>query len=292
MYTDVYADVLFLINFSMDAIALYVSARLCAARIYAGRIAVGAIVGGIYSVISIFLGLGFWIELFVFLVVCLLMCAIALAPDSFLEAFRYSAVMFISSSLIGGIMSASYSTFNTVFSELVNKSEKIVISPLVFSLLACFSMVAALFLCRLHGSGSLPDKAEVSVTLLGKSINVEGILDSGNMLKDPLSGKLVIVVSSQLLSHVLSKKFIQAADKADISAVYSISDEERKKFRLVPSSSLGGGSYLFGVLPDDLKITYTKKGKKRSVKRDAVIALAPRQSLRGDIRCVIPQSII
>ena len=292
MYTDVYADVLFLINFSMDAIALYVSARLCAAKITAKRIALGAIVGGVYSVLSIFLNLGFGLELFVFLLVCLLMCAIALYPDTLFEAVRYSGVMFVSSSLIGGVMSASYSAFNSIVSDSMKNSEKAVISPLVFSLLACFSMAAALFLCRLHGSGSLPDKAEVSVCFFGKSVTVCGILDSGNMLKDPLSGRSVIVMSSDALSHILSKRFIEAANKADLRAADLLSERERKRFRLVPSSSIGGNGYLFGVIPDELKITYTKKGKILSVRRDAVVASVPQNSLGRDTKCVIPQSII
>jgi len=200
--------------------------------------------------------------------------------------------MFISSSLIGGVMSAAYSAFNSIFSDGLKNSEKNVISPLAFSLLACFSMAAALFLCRLHGSGSMPDKADVSVGLFGKKVETGGIIDSGNMLKDPLSGRCVVVMSSELFVGVLSPRFIEGANKGEVASAYSISERERKKFRLVPSSSISGEGYLFGFLPDELKITYSKKGKTLSVRRDAVIALVPAQSLSTDIRCVIPQSII
>ena len=44
MYTEVYADVLFLVNFSMDVISLYVTARLCASKISAKRLALGGII--------------------------------------------------------------------------------------------------------------------------------------------------------------------------------------------------------------------------------------------------------
>ena len=45
MYTDVYVDVLFLIDFSMDAVSLFLCARLCALPIRFWKICLGAVIG-------------------------------------------------------------------------------------------------------------------------------------------------------------------------------------------------------------------------------------------------------
>ena len=292
MYTDVYADVLFLINFSMDAISLYISARLCAAKVKAARIAVASVIGGVYSVLSIFLSLHAFCETAVFVLECVVMSCIALSPESLFAALKYSAVMFISSSLLGGIMSAAYSAANEIFLKELESGTQKGISPLVFSILACFSMAAALFLTRLHGTGNLPERAQVCITVFDKKAQVEGIFDSGNMLRDPLSGKSVIIVPPDVFGCVLSRSFIDGAKRADLHTCYELPDKEKKRFRLIPATGIAESTYLYGLLPDSVEIKYQKKGKTYSLQRDAVIGLSDGKGLSGDIRCVIPQAII
>ncbi len=292
MFTDVYADVLFLINFSMDAISLYISARLCAARISAKRIAAGAVIGGVYSVLSLLLGLEVYFEIAVFLLVCVIMCSVALSPDGVMSTLKYSAVMFVASSLIGGVMTASYGALSTLLSGYLDDGEIIKISPLLFSLLASLSMAAALFLCSLHGSGNMPDKCEMEITLLGKVIKTHGIFDSGNMLSDPLSGRAVIIVERKVLSGVLSDVFISGAVCGESIGVFRLPTKEKKLFRLVPMKSVGGSTYLWGVICDNIKITYQKKGKTKSIVRDAVVALSDASVMGTEVKSIVPQSII
>lgn len=292
MYTEVYADVLFLVNFSMDVISLYVTARLCASKISAKRLALGGIIGGIYSVLSLVLGLNFYLEIFIFLLVCVLMCAVSLYPDGFLSALKYSAVMFVASSLLGGVMTVSYGFLDSFFSEVSGEAIPKNFSPLVFVILALLSMAAALFMCSLHGSGNMPDKCEVKIKIFGKEIAVSGIFDSGNMLRDSLSGRAVIVVDARALSGVFSKKFLDGAACGDTAALYTLSNKEKSRFRLIPAQSVGGSSYLWGITPDLVSIEYIKKGKSRVAVREAVIGVAAKKELCGDVKCIVPLSII
>ena len=55
MREEVYADLLFLINFSMDFLCLYFTARFLRRRMRLALITSAAIIGGIYSVASLFL---------------------------------------------------------------------------------------------------------------------------------------------------------------------------------------------------------------------------------------------
>ena len=55
METVLYADVLFLINFSMDYLSLYAVSRLLALPSRAWRMLAGAGVGGVYGVLSVVL---------------------------------------------------------------------------------------------------------------------------------------------------------------------------------------------------------------------------------------------
>ena len=51
----VYADVLFLINFSMDFLVFYICARLSGRRLYPFRSALASALGGAYGVASLFI---------------------------------------------------------------------------------------------------------------------------------------------------------------------------------------------------------------------------------------------
>ncbi len=292
MYTEVYADVLFLINFSMDAIALYVSARLCSAKISIKRIVLASTIGGIYSVVSLLLGLRLYFEIAVFMLVCVIMCAVALCPDSFLVAFKYSIVMFVASAMLGGIMTVAYGAFNSFFYPYIESEDGIDLNPLIFALLALISMSAALFLCSLHGSGNLPDRCEIKVTIFKKELVATGIFDSGNMLKDPLSGRSVIIADANLLTGILSKTFLDGAYNNNTMLLYSLEEKEKKRFRLIASKGIGGSTYLWGIIADEVNIVYQKKGKTCIVSRDAVIGLACNCDFGGDFRCIVPTSII
>ncbi len=292
MYTEVYVDVLFIINFAMDTVSLYVTARLCAAKISVKRLCLGGIVGGLYSVFSLLLGLDFYFEMLVFLLACVLMCALSLYPDGFASALKYSAVMFVSSSLLGGVMTVSYGALNSFFENSIEGYSKVSYSPLVFVFLVLLSLLCALLLCSLHGSGSLPDSCEVKIKLFGSLVEARGIFDSGNMLKDSLSGRSVIIIDGEVLKGVLSKEFLKGAKSNNTALLYTLSDKEKKRFRLIGARGIGNSTYLWGVIPDTVTVVYQKRGKTHSATREAVLALSSQKELGTEVKIIVPQSII
>ena len=288
MYTDVYADVLFLINFSMDTIGLFVTARLCAVRVKVIRIVVAAIFGSLYAVVSLFLDLAAFIELAVVILVCVIMVCIAYPQRSLREVLKQSTVMFVSSSLLGGVMSAFYSVTDDLLGEVEWSSRSI--DPLLFCVIACISMAAGLFLTRLHGSGNMPPRVKVKIKLFDNEISVDGIVDTGNLLTDPLSGKRVILIGSKYLGGIISDELMKGAVECDLSIAYRLSERERSRFRLIPARGIDRGTYLFGVIVDDLNLSYSKGRRFVCIKRDALLAIAPQ--LNEDTVCVVPSAIL
>ena len=290
MYTDVYADVLFLINFSMDTIALYITARLCALKIRALRLVLAAIIGALYSVVGLFLDLVPLIEVAVVILVCVVMTCVAYSGSSLKVILKHSCVMFVSSSLLGGVMSAFYSIIDGFIGEYAGAEAQQSIDPLLFCVIACVSMAAGLFLTRLHGSGNMPDKVEVRIIIFGKEIHTEGIVDTGNLLTDPLSGKFVILISRDLLHGILSSEFLRGAASADMVSPYNLPPEEMSRFRLIPAQGVGERMYLYGVCADKIKLEYQKGKKNISAEKDALVGIAP--NLGKDTACIVPSAII
>ena len=289
MYTDVYVDVLFLLNFSMDAISLYLTSRFCALRLRLFRISMSATLGALFSVVSVFLLLKPLISITVTLLVSFLMVYIAFDVNSFFEGIKHTAVFYVSSSLLGGIITALYTMLSSLCSGVrIDNPGKLSI-PL-FAILVIVSLVLALLLTRLHGSGNMPDKVRVEACILKKTVETEALVDSGNLLSDPITNKSVIIIRAGLLRGILSDLFVDGAELEDMSLAYKLSPSESSIFRLIPASSIGGAQFLFGVKAEKVTIYISRNGKERALERDATIALTG--NLSKEVNCVIPSSII
>ena len=77
----VYADLLFLVNFSMDFLCFFVTARLLHRRFKVARSILAAAMGGVYSVAILFVSMNAILGLIADLGFCMLMCLSAYGPD-------------------------------------------------------------------------------------------------------------------------------------------------------------------------------------------------------------------
>ena len=71
-----YADILFLINFSMDFLTLYVTAAILRRKTSVARLSVASAIGGLYGVASVFMQGILILNIFINLAVSYLMCVI------------------------------------------------------------------------------------------------------------------------------------------------------------------------------------------------------------------------
>ena len=102
---------------------------------------------------------------------------------------------------------------------------------------------------------------EVVIKFNNKSTRVKTLIDSGNMLKDPVSGYPVMIVEKESIEKVFSKELINSVEKLERGDLL----EEFKgdiKLRLIPFSSLGKqNGILVGVKVDSVEINFRDKNK-------------------------------
>ena len=106
MEYEVYGDLLFLVNFSMDFLAFYLCARLLHRPLSPLRATLAAALGALYAVAALFSPLHGAAALGVDLLVCLLLCCLAMRrrAERMRELLRLSAVYLLISALLGGVM--------------------------------------------------------------------------------------------------------------------------------------------------------------------------------------------
>ncbi len=251
--TVLYADVLFIINLSMDFLTLYIAAKITHAKPKRMTMAAAAALGATYGVVSVV-----WIgesllSLLGTVLVSVLMTLIAFGIRSGVaELLRQSFIVWGSGALLGGFMSF----LMEMGTPLYMGSDK----PPSYSKYFIITFAAALFFVRFFLRKSERRESKVTVSLNGKEISFYGLVDSGNLLREPLSGCPVIIASHEIFADEIPECLRNLNGFNSDTA-----DGIKLKIRLIPQKTVDGSGLLFGFLPDEVKID--------GVRKNAVVAL-------------------
>ncbi len=290
MEVEVYADLLFLINAGMDLLCLCVAVRLLHRRPHRWRIVAGAIAGGIYAVIALLLPLDDIPALAVDILACVAMCAIAFGWKGLPVT---SAVYTAGSMLLGGVMTALFNLFNRmgVAEHLPNGGEGI--GAWLFLVFSVIGSIVTMRGGRLFRRSRAVRLCDVTLEVAGASLSVRGLVDSGNLLRDPIGGQSVICVSPITARKLLSSALwaVMESGGTDVSRLQDTSDIRR--LRLIPAGTATGQDILPGFRPD--KVILTPDGE-RPREVDAVIAVTKASPVGAkgfdDMDALIPADLL
>lgn len=276
----VYVDLLFLINFSMDFLCFYITAKILSVKLTVGRAVIACAIGGIYSDIALFLSVGRISGLVIDLSVCALMCAVAFYKrKEGKRIFLHILVYFAVSMALGGFMTAIFNLLNQVDMPSGDSGGD-GISILTFAILAGVSALITLVGGRLFKSKSLQKDAEIEIVINGKSKKIKGFFDSGNLLREPISAKPCIICDREALRDIVPFS-IYIASKNEMR---TIDGALYVGIRLVPIKTAKGDGMLVAIPADDIKIY--EDDKVHSV--DAYIALSELGEFAYGARALIP----
>ena len=271
---EVYGDLLFLVNFSMDFLCGYLSARLLHRRIVPWRFCFAAALGGVYAVAALFLPRSGGGALMRDLGVCLLMCVLFFGARGVpLRFFTAACGVFVGVSMaMGGMMTALFQLLNRLLPTLPERAgEEDGPSVWLFAVLAGASALAGLWGGRLLRRSAARRFARLTVSVEGRSVEVQALLDSGNLCRDPISGKAVIFLAPARMRLLVG----EGDPRADALA---------RRFRLVPVETVGGRRLQRAYLPD--RVTLRDAEGAREI--DALIAPAETLAGAGVYEAIVP----
>ena len=284
MPQEVYIDLYVLINTSMNLLCLMITASLLHRRVNRGRALVAALFGGIYAAAILLLGangiIGFFLD-------CLaggLMCAIAFLKKNltFSRLLQTIAVEVLTSMILGGIMTALYSFLNRLDLPL----EILEGDGLSVWLFALLSAVAGLFTLRggrFFGLSRRLKSVVLKVRLFEKELTLRALVDSGNLLRDPVSGRGVIVVERDRLIEALPSPLAHAISQNSPEAW--LSDRRYVRYiRLIPMHTASGDTLLPSLLPDSLTLCNGRE----CICADYLLAPAPLGESAHGFDAIIP----
>lgn len=290
MGQTVYVDLFFLINFSMDFLCFFLTAKILGRRMPLWRGLLGAVIGGVYADAALFFSLGRWTALFVDLLVCALMCAAVYGERRRWRSLPLYILVYVAISMaLGGCMTALFHLLNrsTLFAG-IEQSEGDGISVWVFALLALLSGGITLLGGRFFAGKTAQRQAEVEVRYGGKSACLQAMTDSGNLLCEPISGRPCIVADLAAMERVLPQEILRAARTEPAVEITRISREHARNLRLIPTKTASGEGMLIGVRMERIAVRAGKEEKEV----DAMVALADLGGTAGGKDALLPARLL
>ena len=274
MEQEVYVDLYFLINTCMNLLTLMISATLLHRKVSRWRAWISAAVGGLWAVVALFVGVeGLW-GLLCDAGVIFLMCSAVFASKKtpIQVLFKCTLVGVLTSMILGGVMTALYILFNRMALP-VGEAQESSGSLVVFAFIAALAGLATVQGGRFLGLSKKAKHVTVNAVLFGRAIRFSALVDTGNRLREPISGRSVIVVDKARILETLPPPLSAALSSPSPDAWLSDA-RYATRIRLVPTNTATGKQMLPAILPDTLTVTDGKE----TYPADYLIAPAPMKS--------------
>lgn len=256
--TVVYIDEAFVLNALMDYLLLLSSAKLAGEPLRRGRMALSAVLGGLYAAVLFLPGWGFLGHP---------LCKLALGVSLPLAAFgsskrllRVCLVFFgVSATFGGGVLALQLWLGAPAIPDL---------RTLLLSGAVCYLLVTLVFRRSARHTGR--ELAPAVLTLGGRKCVLTALLDTGNTLTDPATGKGVMVVQAEAAVSLFPRgEAPTSKELSDPVAALERRQGEKGRWRLLPYRTVGTShGLLLAVRVDNAKVGTEDQGS-------ILVALSP-----------------
>lgn len=290
MERTVYVDVFFLINFSMDFLCYFLTAKILGRPFRVGRGMLGAALGGVYANLSLLFLTGGFRALLTDFAFCALMCAIFFYRRGEGRTLPLYLVVYTAVSMaLGGFMTALFSLLNrSPLGEASAVGEGDGISAWTFALLALISGGITYFGGRFFGKKSSRRWVELEISYGGRTARLHGMTDTGNLLRDPISGRMCVVADLCAMKRVLPSEILRAAKTVSGEDLSRVGTSHGKNLRVIPVHTATGERMLLAVRPEGLRVNEGKGF--HSV--DALVALTDLGMHAEEAQALLPPQLL
>jgi stage II sporulation protein GA (sporulation sigma-E factor processing peptidase) len=263
----VYADILFGINTAINYLLLRGSAAMGGCPAKRLRLLAAACLGGFYAVAAVIPGLEWLGSTFFQLLCAAMMVLAAFGPKkcAVKQALFFLALSFA----FGGAVLLAVQAAEPDVLLLEGRAYYAVSTPALLLLAAALYGLAAVVL-RGWGTHTGGEIEALTLHLEGRTQSVKALQDTGNTLRDPVSGESVLIVDWTVLAALLPTDSLTQTrfrDPAGLLAALSAC-HPRCRFRLIPYRAVGVDSGL-------LLAVRCGVSRKNNVPKDALVAFSP-----------------
>lgn len=235
----VYLDSVFIINTLVNYFLLRLTARLMSCAAPRFRCALGAAVGGAYAVSVFLMGNGWQEEWIIKLALGVLLCLIAFGRET--QFFKLTVLFLaLSCALAGCVLAMNLLGAGSVIKEGVYYFDAdwrvfLAAAGLIYALLR-------LLFAKSISHGARGEIAEAKLFHKGRSVSFRVLCDTGNTLRDPITGRQVLLADKTAVGKLLTEeeRFLLGREAlSPVELLEKLSRGGRHGFFLLPYRAVG-----------------------------------------------------
>lgn len=278
-----YIDIYFLINFCVDILAFYYASKMAHIKTGNLRLMVLGTVGGISAVIHI-LGGRTVVTVANIVLSLLLLMLIGAKGASIFRRLKFLLLFLIIQLLIGGCVSFGYGLLDRYVSPLISNIDDSVANrrALIFAALVLFSIFVIRLIILLFTSRATERTVGLILELDSKKYECEAFVDSGNLVREPMSQAPVIFVGGEAVRRM--KLQIGSA----LEEIDGLKEEYKRRIKLIPITNGSKTQILVGMKLDTVRV----KCENRTEEVDAIVVFNKEEKTYAGYDSLVPSCLI
>lgn len=293
----IYIDIVLIENLIMNYIILLTVAIVLKIHRNNVRILGSSLIGALYAIFAYTSTLEIYSTIFVKILLSIIMIYIGFKPQNIKILCKQILLFYLTSFVFGG---AAFSLLYFIKPQDIFMKNGVLLGtyPLktvMLSAIVGFIVVVITFKIVKNRISKKDMYCKIDISLNNKNIETIAMIDTGNLLKEPITNTPVIVVEHTLLYDVIPKEILNNLNEilgGDFSNVpEKIKNEYMLKLKVIPFTSLGRqNGMLLGIKADNVKVV--KEEEIHIVNKTIVGIYNKSLTKKGEYRALVGLEVI
>ena len=276
----------------MNSIILYATSIILKLKPKLFRILISSAIGSIYSIILYITEMKIYSSIISKIILSIIMTYVAFNPQNVKKMWKQILIFYLTSFVFGGV--ALYLIYFLKPQDILMKNgmyvgENILKIILLGGIVAFVVIKISLKIIKTKIS-SKDMYCNIKIKLNEKEVETIAMLDTGNLVKEPITNTPVIIVESSLLYEMLPKEILNNLEEVLNGNLSDIPEEIQEKYiskmRCIPFKSLGKeNGMLLGIRADEIEVIKEDENK---IIKNAIIGIYDKSlTRRGEYRALV-----
>ena len=206
----IYIDVVLIENLIMNYIILFATGIILKEKIQHIRLILASLLGAIYSIIAYMSILNLYTSIILKLLLSIIIVHISYNPQSFKKMWKCILIFYLTSFVFGG---AAFALIYIVKPQDILMKNGLFLGTyplktIVLGTIIAFGIIITAFKIVKTQITKKDMFCEIKVKLNNKKIETRAMIDTGNLLKEPITNTPVVVIEHTLLYDCIPKEIL------------------------------------------------------------------------------------
>lgn len=257
----IYIDVVFIENLIMNYIILFATSIIIKVKVKHIRLILASILGAIYSIIAYMSILEMYSSVILKIILSVIIVYIAYNPQNVKNMWKYLVIFYMTSFVFGG---AAFALIYIVKPQDILMKNGLFLGTyplktIILGTIVAFVVIVTSFKLVKSKISKKDMFCTIKININKVEIETKAMIDTGNLLKEPISNTPVIVVEHTLLYDCMPKEILNNLENILGGDFENISEEVKNKYisklKVIPFSSLGKqNGMLIGIKPEEVTV--------------------------------------